>query len=345
MLIQLTINNFAIVRKLEIDFYPGMSAITGETGAGKSIAIDALGLCLGNRADTNIVRPGASRTDICAHFSLTDTPSAQDWLKNYQLDNHNECLLRRTITADGRSRGFINGTAVPLSQLRELGTLLIQIHGQHAHQLLLDNQHQKYLLDIYTNQTAILAEMKSAWKNWHQSCQELTTFQQQAAERLSRQQLIEYHLKELDELKPQADEYQKLEQEYKQLANREQFLSLSQNALQILNDNEEQNIISMLNHVKQEINELTYVSNQFSHLLDMLEEASIQIHEVSNELRHYGDRTELDPSQLFELEQRIAKYVNLARKHRVAPELLFELHQQLLAEQEKLNQQQDDCDH
>lgn len=345
MLIQLTINNFAIVRKLEIDFYPGMSAITGETGAGKSIAIDALGLCLGNRADTNIVRPGASRSDICAHFSLTDTPTAQDWLKNYQLDNHNECLLRRIITADGRSRGFINGTAVPLSQLRELGTLLIQIHGHYAHQLLLDNQHQKYLLDTYANQTAILAEMKSAWKNWHQSCQELTKFQQQAAERLSRQQLIEYHLKELDELKPQADEYQKLEQEYKQLANREQFLSTSQNALQILNDNEEQNIISMLNHVKQEINELTSVSNQFSHLLDMLEEASIQIHEVSNELRHYGDRTELDPSQLFELEQRIAKYVNLARKHRVAPELLFELHQQLLAEQEKLNQQQDDCDH
>lgn len=345
MLIQLTINNFAIVRKLEIDFHPGMSAITGETGAGKSIAIDALGLCLGNRADTNIVRPGASRTDICAYFSLTDTPSAQDWLKNYQLDNHNECLLRRTITADGRSRGFINGTAVPLSQLRELGTLLIQIHGQHAHQLLLDNQHQKFLLDTYANQTTLLAEMKSAWKNWHQSCQELTKFQQQATERLSRQQLIEYHLKELGELIPQADEYQKLEQEYKQLANREQFLSLSQNALQILNDNEEQNIISMLNHAKQEINELASVSNQFSHLLDMLEEASIQINEVSNELRHYGDRTELDPSQLFELEQRIAKYVNLARKHRVAPELLFELHQQLLAEQEKLNQQQDDCDH
>jgi len=345
MLIQLTINNFAIVRKLEIDFHPGMSAITGETGAGKSIAIDALGLCLGNRADTNIVRPGASRTDICAYFSLTDTPSAQDWLKNYQLDNHNECLLRRTITADGRSRGFINGTAVPLSQLRELGTLLIQIHVQHAHQLLLDNQHQKFLLDTYANQTTLLAEMKSTWKNWHQSCQELTKFQQQATERLSRQQLIEYHLKELGELIPQADEYQKLEQEYKQLANREQFLSLSQNALQILNDNEEQNIISMLNHAKQEINELASVSNQFSHLLDMLEEASIQINEVSNELRHYGDRTELDPSQLFELEQRIAKYVNLARKHRVAPELLFELHQQLLAEQEKLNQQQDDCDH
>lgn len=131
----------------------------------------------------------------------------------------------------------------------------------------------------------------------------------------------------MGELIPQADEYQKLEQEYKQLANREQFLSLSQNALKILNDNEEQNIISMLNHAKQEINELASVSNQFSHLFDMLEEASIQINEVSNELRHYGDRTELDPSQLFELEQRIAKYVNLARKNRVAPELSFELHQ------------------
>lgn len=136
MLAQLTISNFAIVRELEIDFQPGMTAITGETGAGKSIAIDALGLCLGNRADGNVVRPGAARADICARFSLADTPSARAWLEQNQLDDSNECLLRRVINADGRSRGFINGTAVPLSQLRELGQRLIQIHGQHAHQLL-----------------------------------------------------------------------------------------------------------------------------------------------------------------------------------------------------------------
>lgn len=143
MLAQLTISNFAIVHELEIDFQPGMTAITGETGAGKSIAIDALGLCLGNRADGNVVRLGAARADICARFSLADTPSARAWLEQNQLDDSNECLLRRVINADGRSRGFINGTAVPLSQLRELGQRLIQIHGQHAHQLLLKPEHQK----------------------------------------------------------------------------------------------------------------------------------------------------------------------------------------------------------
>ena len=136
MLAQLTISNFAIVRELEIDFHSGMTAITGETGAGKSIAIDALGLCLGGRAEADMVRRGATRADLCARFALKDTPAAQRWLEENQLESGRECLLRRVISADGRSRGFINGTAVPLTQLRELGQLLIQIHGQHAHQLL-----------------------------------------------------------------------------------------------------------------------------------------------------------------------------------------------------------------
>ena len=143
MLAQLTISNFAIVRELEIDFHSGMTAITGETGAGKSIAIDALGLCLGGRAEADMVRAGAARADLCARFALKDTPAAQRWLEENQLEDGRECLLRRVISSDGRSRGFINGTAVPLSQLRELGQLLIQIHGQHAHQLLVKSEHQK----------------------------------------------------------------------------------------------------------------------------------------------------------------------------------------------------------
>ncbi len=220
MLTQLTISNFAIVRELEIDFRSGMTAITGETGAGKSIAIDALGLCLGNRGEANMVRAGAPRTDLCARFSLADAPSARKWLEAHQLDSHfdddnNECLLRRTITADGRSRGFINGTAVPLSQLRELGSRLIQIHGQHAHQLLLENRHQRRLLDIYTGDFELQHEMKQAYQQWRQSCQALSLFQQQTLERRSRQQLLEYHLKELNELAPQLGEYQEQDSEYK----------------------------------------------------------------------------------------------------------------------------------
>ncbi|MBS9435935.1 DNA repair protein RecN [Photorhabdus noenieputensis] len=345
MLTQLTISNFAIVRELEIDFQPGMTAITGETGAGKSIAIDALGLCLGNRGEANMVRNGASRADICARFSLSDTPSARQWLEDHQLDDSNECLLRRTITSDGRSRGFINGTAVPLSQLRELGTHLIQIHGQHAHQLLLNNGHQKRLLDTYANQSNLHNEMKQAYQQWHQSCQDLARFQQQALERQSRQQLLEYHLKELNELAPQPGEYQEQDNEYKRLANRGQLLSVSQTALQLLSDNDEQNIISLLNYAKHELAELITMDDKFNQLLTMLEEASIQINEVSDELRHYGDQLDMDPNRLFELEQKISQQIRVARKHHVVPEELPSLHQQLLEEQQLLAQQEDDCTH
>ncbi|QAV22133.1 DNA repair protein RecN [Proteus hauseri] len=344
MLTQLTISHFAIVRELEIDFSGGMTTITGETGAGKSIAIDALGLCLGNRGDANMVRSGATRADLCARFSLSDTPSAKKWLEEHHLDDHNECLLRRTISTDGRSRGFINGTSVPLSQLRELGSLLIQIHGQHAHQQLLEPRYQKHLLDIYANEPALLKKMKLSYQTWHQSCQTLAAFQQQSLEREARQQLIDYHLKELNEFQPIQGEYPELDQEYKRLSNCGQFLSLSQNSLQILSENEEQNILSMLNLVKHEITELTSMESQFNSLLDMLEDATIQISEVSDELRHYSDKLEMDPNRLFELEKRIAKYINLSRKHRVTPEELYELHQQLIEEKNALLRQNDDCE-
>ncbi|HBO24914.1 MAG TPA: DNA repair protein RecN [Providencia sp.] len=343
MLTQLTINNFAIVRELEIDFRSGMTTITGETGAGKSIAIDALGLCLGNRGEANMVRPSAQRADLCARFSLTDAQMASNWLTEHQLDNYNECLLRRTITSDGRSRGFINGVSVPLSQLRELGTLLIQIHGQHAHQLLLDNNHQKFLLDAYSNQQDLLAQMKKTWQNWHNSCQQLAVFQKQMQERESRQQLLSYHLKELNEFMPIQGEFEEIEQEYNQLANHGQFLSIGQSTTQILSDNDDTNIISLLNTAKNELSELISLNPKFSGLLDMLEEASIQVSEVSDELKHYCDQFELDPNRLFELEKRISKQISLARKHHVTAESLPELFQQFLAEQELIANQNEDC--
>ncbi len=304
MLAQLTISNFAIVRELEIDFQPGMTAITGETGAGKSIAIDALGLCLGNRADGNVVRLGAARADLCARFSLADTPSAREWLEQNQLDDSNECLLRRVINADGRSRGFINGTAVPLSQLRELGQRLIQIHGQHAHQLLLKPEHQKALLDAYADEPALLAAMSQAYQRWHQSCRELAHHQQQSIEREARKQLLQYQLKELNEFAPQAGEFEQTDAEYKRLANSGQLLTLSQQTLQLLADSDENNMLSQLYSAKHLLLELAGLDDKLSGLLDMLEEASIQISEASDELRHYADRMDLDPNRLHELEQR-----------------------------------------
>lgn len=345
MLAQLTISNFAIVRELEIDFQPGMTAITGETGAGKSIAIDALGLCLGNRADGNVVRQGASRADICARFSLADTPSARQWLEQNQLDDSNECLLRRVIGADGRSRGFINGTAVPLSQLRELGQHLIQIHGQHAHQLLLKPEHQKALLDAYAGEHALFTAMRQAYLQWHQSCRELAHHQQQSVERDARKQLLQYQLKELNEFSPQAGEFEQVDAEYKLLANSGQLQTLSQQALLLLADHDEQNMLSQLNSARHLLVELAGMDEKLAGLLEMLEEATIQISEASDELRHYADRMELDPNRLHELEQRLSRQIGLARKHHVVPEELPQLHQQLLDEQQQLSQQESDHAH
>lgn len=339
MLSQLTISNFAIVRELEIDFHAGMTAITGETGAGKSIAIDALGLCLGGRAEGDSVRAGAARADLCARFQLKDTPAAQQWLEENQLEDGNECLLRRVISADGRSRGFINGTAVPLSQLRELGQLLIQIHGQHAHQLLLKPEHQKALLDGFAGEYALTQEMKLCWQNWNQSCRALAQHQQQSQERTARLELLHYQLKELNEFAPQAGEFEQIDEEYKRLANSGQLLSTSQQALAILSDTESADVQSLLYTARQQVSELVSMDSKLSSVLDMLEEAAIQVSEASDELRHYCESTELDPNRLFELEQRISRQISLARKHHISPEELPGLHQALLQEQMELEEQ------
>lgn len=344
MLAQLTISNFAIVRELEIDFQRGMTAITGETGAGKSIAIDALGLCLGGRAEADMVRQGAARADICARFSLKDTPSAQRWLTDNQLDDGNECLLRRVISSDGRSRGFINGTAVPLSQLRDLGQALIQIHGQHAHQLLLKPEHQRTLLDAYAGEPLLMQNMAQHYRQWHQSCRALAQHQQLAQEREARRELLQYQLKELNEFAPVSGEYEQIDEEYKRLANSGQLLSTSQQALLMLADGEDNNLQSQLYTARQLMTELIEMDDKLSGVFGMLEEAAIQISEASDELRHYCDRLDLDPNRLHELEQRLSRQISLARKHHLAPEELPVFHQQLLAEQQLLDQQESDQD-
>ncbi|MEX0530125.1 DNA repair protein RecN [Raoultella terrigena] len=337
MLAQLTISNFAIVRELEIDFHSGMTAITGETGAGKSIAIDALGLCLGGRAEADMVRRGASRADLCARFALKDTPAAQRWLEENQLESGRECLLRRVISTDGRSRGFINGTAVPLSQLRELGQLLIQIHGQHAHQLLTRPEHQKTLLDGYTGEYALTQLMAGHYRQWHQSCRELAQHQQQSQERAARADLLQYQLKELNEFCPQQGEFEQIDEEYKRLANSGQLLSTCQHALTVMADGEEANLQSQLYAAKQLVSELVGMDSKLSSVLSMLEEASIQLSEATDELRHYNDRLDLDPNRLFELEQRISRQISLARKHQITPEELPAFYQALLEEQRLLD--------
>lgn len=337
MLAQLTISNFAIVRELEVDFQSGMTAITGETGAGKSIAIDALGLCLGARSDADMVRPGAKRADICAHFHLQKNSTALSWLQDKQLDESDECLLRRVVNADGRSRGFINGTAVPLSQLRQLGQLLIQIHGQHAHQLLLKPEHQRLLLDAYITLTPAQQAMKQHYQLWHQSCRQLAALQQQSLAGESRRELLQYQLKELDSFAPRTGEFAQIEQQYQLLASSGERLTACQQTLDLLTENEDNNLQSMLHTARSRLEQLISVDQNLLPLAVMLDDAAILISEASNELRHYQDGVELDPNQLHELELRLSRYLALAKKHHITPDELAATHQQLLNEYQTLN--------
>nr|AMP59740.1 DNA recombination/repair protein [Coetzeea brasiliensis] len=347
MLSQLTIQNFAIVDHLEIDFQHGMTAITGETGAGKSIAIDALGLCLGDRIEGNPVRKGSQRADLLALFTLdinlTANQPAISWLKDHQLDSdiegaqHYDCLLRRVISEDGRSRGFINGTPVTLNQLRELGDLLIQIHGQHAHQTLLKNETQRKLLDAYLDQDSLLQKMRTSYKNWSDSCKLRSQQQAQLQERLARMELIKYQLEELDEFAPILGEYELLDEEYKKRSNSEDLLSNTQQALSLLQDDEHANILSMLNHAKQQLQSVSKFDKSFLNIIELLEQADIQIHEACNELRHSAESLEIDPHRLYELEKRLSKQMQLARKHQVTPENLPNHYQLLKEESDALN--------
>ena len=191
MLTQLTIHNFAIVRFLELDLRDGMTCVTGETGAGKSIAIDALGLCLGERADAGMLRHGAEKAEIIARFNIEKNPGAQQWLDANELDTQEECILRRVITHEGRSRAYINGTPVPLAQLKQLGNTLINIHGQHAHQLLLKPEYQLTVLDAYANHQGLLDATRQQYQNWRSLHAERQRLRQAQEQRQARLQFLE----------------------------------------------------------------------------------------------------------------------------------------------------------
>ena len=335
MLTQLTINNFAIVRQLEIELAKGMSVITGETGAGKSIAIDALGLCLGQRIETSMVREGQERAEICATFFIEPTNPAYQWLQEQELqdpDNPSDCILRRVINADGRSKAFINSTPVSASQLKEIGQYLIHINGQHASQLLLKNDYQLQLVDTFAHHNDLLAQMREDYRTWKNLQTQVKTFQQKVAENEAKKQLLQYQVEELDEFALRPNEYLELEEDQRRLSNSEQLTQLSQSALQLLSENETVSIDSMLYRATQYINELSELDPRYVSVQTMLNDALIQVQEATSEVQHLASHIEQDPMLLQEIEQRLGQALQLARKHNVKPEELVEWHQKLKAE-------------
>ena len=335
MLTQLTINNFAIVRQLEIELAKGMSVITGETGAGKSIAIDALGLCLGQRIETSMVREGQERAEICATFFIEPTNPAYQWLQEQELqdpDNPSDCILRRVINADGRSKAFINSTPVSASQLKEIGQYLIHINGQHASQLLLKNDYQLQLVDTFAHHNDLLAQMREDYRAWKNLQTQVKTFQQKVAENEAKKQLLQYQVEELDEFALRPNEYLELEEDQRRLSNSEQLTQLSQSALQLLSENETVSIDSMLYRATQYIDELSELDPRYVSVQTMLNDALIQVQEATSEVQHLASHIEQDPILLQEIEQRLGQALQLARKHNVKPEELVEWHQKLKAE-------------
>ena len=335
MLTQLTINNFAIVRQLEIELAKGMSVITGETGAGKSIAIDALGLCLGQRIETSMVREGQERAEICATFFIEPTNPAYQWLQEQELqdpDNPSDCILRRVINADGRSKAFINSTPVSASQLKEIGQYLIHLNGQHASQLLLKNDYQLQLVDTFAHHHDLLAQMREDYRTWKNLQTQVKTFQQKVTENEAKKQLLQYQVEELDEFALRPNEYLELEEDQRRLSNSEQLTQLSQSALQLLSENETVSIDSMLYRATQYIDELSELDPRYASVQTMLNDALIQVQEATSEVQHLASHIEQDPMLLQEIEQRLSQALQLARKHNVKPEELVEWHQKLKAE-------------
>lgn len=329
MLLQLTISNFAIVSFLELDLCPGMTSITGETGAGKSIAIDALALALGERADPDTVRPGADKADISARFRIDKLPRVKAWLSEQELDELDECILRRTLSREGRSRGYINGTPVPLSQLKALGALLVNIHGQHAHQELQRPEHQRALLDAYAGHHQLLQQASQGYQHWRQLSNERRQLQAEQSHWQAQRQLLEYQVAELDELALGEDEYPGLEAEHKRLANGAELLKDCQFALDVLADNDETNALQLLRQGLKTLTELARMDNQLAPVVEMLDGSLIQLEEGHSELSRYLDRLELDPARLHEVEARMGKIMELARKHHVPPAELAGFHREL----------------
>ncbi|MBS1169163.1 MAG: recN [Burkholderiaceae bacterium] len=320
MLHTLSIRDFVIVNTLELDFSHGFSVLTGETGAGKSILIDALALTLGGRGDPSVVREGAARADISAEFARNDVIDA--WLtENEFADDEGSVLLRRVIDNTGRSRGFINGIAASATQLRELGELMVDIHGQHAHQSLLKTDSQRALLDRHAGLQTQTAEVATAYRAWQLLVRQCNEFEANAKNHAAQREHLEWQVGELERLAPTAGEWGDITQEHSRLSHAASLMAGAQDAITILADSD-QPLISQLFLLHQKLSRLSDVDGNLKPVLEFLESARIQLQEAAYTLNNYLSKTELDPQRLHEVEARMDALHSAARKFRVAPEEL-----------------------
>ncbi|MCC4116719.1 DNA repair protein RecN [Aromatoleum toluclasticum] len=325
MLRRLTIRDFVIVDRLELEFQTGFGALTGETGAGKSILLDALGLALGGRADAGAVRAGRDKADIAAEFDLPTDGSLSDWLAAQDLPaDEDMAILRRVVEAGGRSRAWINGVPVTQAQLREAGERLADIHGQHAHHALLRGDAQRALIDAHAGAVSLAGEVAELFRGWHRLVELRRTAEQDSAASGRERELLAWQVDELRNLAFDADEWSEINQEHGRLAHAAGLMEGADEALATLGEGEAA-VTTLLRHINVRVDAMADIDPGLGDVRELLSGAAIQADEALHALRRYRDRLDLDPQRLAEIERRIGGVTDLARKYRVDPEGLPEL--------------------
>jgi DNA repair protein RecN (Recombination protein N) len=323
MLTHIAIRDLVIVSRLELELGAGMTALTGETGAGKSILIDALGLALGEKADTGMIRAGCERAEVTAGFDLGRCAEARDWLVAQALDDGGDCVIRRVLVRAGRARAFINGRAASGAQLRELGDLLVDIHGQHAHQSLLRPAAQRALLDAYggqQQQAADVAELHRQWRELDGRLRALTAAREQRAERLD---LLRFQVQELTELSLADGELDALDAEQRRLANLGNLQGTAATLVELLHEGDGA-LRDQLGRAGAELAGLADIDPRLAETRELVDGATVQVQEAASNLRQYLDELDMDPGRLAEVEERLGRIHDLARKYRILPAQLME---------------------
>ncbi|MEO1245580.1 MAG: DNA repair protein RecN [Pseudomonadota bacterium] len=341
MLIGLHVKNFAIVDRIDVEFADGMTVLTGETGAGKSILIDALGLVLGERGSSKAVRNGANRAEFSAEFDVSQLSAVRDWLASAELDEEQSCLVRRIISAEGRSRAFVNGNAVTMQQLKELGNLLIDIHGQHFHQSLTRRQVQRNLLDHFGKLAREADVTRTRWSEWRALADELEAASLNEADRASRIDLLLFQIEELERLTPDASEPAELAAEQQRLRNSGRLAEGTQLALAALSESglgntDAGNASALLADAQRVLTGLVEYDDALAETLEYLDAAAIQLNEASDTLQRYAATLNADPGRREWVEDRLASLKSVARKHKVEPRGLPDALLQMRAELEGL---------
>ena len=324
MLRRLTIRDFVLVDRLELEFATGFGALTGETGAGKSILVDALAFALGDRADTGLIRNGAERAEVSAEFDLAGLHEAEVWLRERDLDADGGLLLRRVLDAGGRSRAYLNGSPVTVLQLREVAESLVDIHGQHAHQSLLRSDAQRSLLDSHAGLRPLLDGVAAAWRSWREARNLLDTASSGAAALAEEREQLEWQVRELEMLGYSGEEWEQLNIEHKRLANATRLVEAARFSLDVLAESESA-CEAQIEAAANRIDDLTEFDPALSEVGALLHSAQTELAEAVSALRRYADRVDLDPQRLGEVESRIDAVLSCARKYRTVPDKLPDL--------------------